>query len=328
MIAVIVVAAALRDKAWRRLVVHGAGALGATFGFLFVISPTLFTNFSDVRAELILQSAGGRLGHGDQGLIGNLRVYQSTYLYSAGIVLVLMGILGLVLVVRRRQLDRLPWFVGVLFWVALSRLPLTWDRWGLPMWITPLLLAAVGVVYLFDRFRSARTIWIPLGVTAVIGANMIAGVLMFDSNLVAGDTRSQALAYAGDNGITAANSIYDGYTPFLPGTSQLFFKQVKSVNGGYAFYTKQGAPAEYAILSSAMYQRVLGDKAQVQNQAIYRWIFTHGQLVAQFNPSGSAQRSWLEPVAIVANLKATKSALTGGLSGPTIKIYRLPQTSP
>jgi 4-amino-4-deoxy-L-arabinose transferase-like glycosyltransferase len=327
MIGIVIVAVAVRDKAWRRLIVHGASSFGALLGFLFVISPTLFTNVSGVRHDLKVQAAGDRLGHPDLGLFGNLTFYSKAYLDHAGIVLLLLGIVGLVLVIRRRQLDRLPWFVGVLVWVALSKLPMTWDRWGLPMWITPLLLAAVAVVYLFEQFRSARTVWIPYGVTAVVGVNLVTSSAMMDAGRTAADTRSAALHYAEDQGIDPANSIYDGYSPFLPGAPWLFFEQVEKVAGGYEFHTKQGRPAEYVILSSGMYGRVFADKSMVENQAIYRWVFQHGKLVAQFAPMANPKVSSLEPIAIADNLRFVRNALEGGLSGPVIKIYRLPQTS-
>jgi hypothetical protein len=325
MIGIVIVAVAVRDKAWRRLFVHGAAAAGSLFGFLFVISPTLFTNFSGVRKELAIQAAGDRLGHPDLGLFGSLKYYAGAYVGYAGIALLLLGIVGLVVVVQQRRLDRLPWFVGVLVWGALSTLPMTWERWGLPMWITPLLLAAVGIDYLFVRLRSSRTAWIPYAVAAAIGFHLMTTNAMVDSSLTAGDTRAVALDYSGAHGITAANSIYEGYTPFLPGTSALFFKQVKTAPDGYTFLTKDGQPAEYAVLSSGMYGRVLSDKAQTRNQAIYQWIFQHGELVTEFTPAATPGRSAVEPVDIAANLRFVKNTMDGGLSGPTIKIYRLPQ---
>jgi len=328
MIALVVAAAAWRDRRWTRLIVHGAGSVSAVLGFLFVISPTLFTNFSGVRNELVVQSAGERLGNPDLGLLGSLKFYAETYLDYAGLVLLLLGALGLVLVLRSRRLDRLPWFVGVLVWISLSTFPFVWERWGLPMWITPLLLAAVGVDYLFARFRSPRTAWIPYAAAALVGVQLVAGVATIDAGLVAGDTRAEALAYVDDHAITDANSMYEGYSPFLPRTPKTFFGQVRdAAGGGYTFRTKAGQPAEYAILSSVMYDRFFQDKKLVRQQEIYTWIREHGVLVSQFDPSRVPESSPLEPVAIARNLRFVKAMTDGGMSGPTIQIYRLPQAA-
>ena len=327
MIAIVLVAVAVRDKAWRRLVIHGIGAGGAMIGFLFAISPKLFTDFTEVRRQWSVQSAGDRLGHPDHGFLGNLWFYAAGYAGYAGILLVLMGAVGLVLVIRERRLDRLPWFIGVLVWLSLSRLPLTWDRWALPMQITPLLLGAAGIGFLFHRFRSRRTSWIPYAVVVVIGINLLSGVAMVLAGLLASDTRSAALAYAEGHGITTANAVYDGYTPFEPRTPISFYKQAKKVPGGYVFVTKQGVPAQYAIVSSWMYDRVLKDPSRAKEADMYTWIFTHGQLVDEVRPVPYAGVSAVEPVNISRNLTYARAVADGGMTGPTIKTYRLPQAS-
>jgi hypothetical protein len=47
--------------------------------------------------------------------------------------------------------------------------------------------------------------------------------------------------------------------------------------------------------------------------------------VTEFTPAATPGRSAVEPVDIAANLRFVKNTMDGGLSGPTIKIYRLPQ---
>jgi hypothetical protein len=324
-IGIVIVAAAIRDRAWRRLIVHALTSVAAVLGFLFVISSELFTNFSDVRHELHVQAAGNRLGHPDLGLSGNMHFYVSTYVGYAGIVLASLALVGLVLTIRSRELDRLPWVIGILVWGSLSTLPLTWERWGVPMWVTPLMLAGVALAYLSDRFRTRRTIWIPLVVSAVVGINLVAGSLAVDTGLVMPDTRAAALTYVKSHGITSSESIYEGYTPFLPGTPLLFFRHVTKGADGYVFHTDDGQVARYAVLSSSMYDRVFADHSESANQQIYRWIFAHGQLLAQFSPIASPSVSDLEPVAVLDNLRFVENGIAGGRSGPVIKIYRLPQ---
>jgi hypothetical protein len=323
-IGIVVVVAAIRDRAWRRLVVHGAGSAAALVGFLFVISPGLFTNLSGVRHELKVQAAGERLGHPDQGLLGNMWYYTSTFAQASGVLLILLALAGLVVVVARRRLEAIPWFTGVLVWVSLSTLPMTWARWGLPMWVTPLLLAAVGFDYLLERFAFGRSRWIPITVGAVVLLQLAVSTAAVVAGLLAPDTRAAALAYANSHNIRPSNSIYEGYTPFLPGTSSLFFRQVRKDGEGYELMTTKEKPASYVVLSSGMYNRVIGNPSYQDEQRIYEWILENGQLVEQFEPNAAPQPSRLEPVSIVRNLRVIGDAISGGMSGPVIKIISVP----
>jgi len=326
MIGLVVIAAAVRDRDWRRLVVHGVGAAGALVAFLFVISPTLFTNVADVRKELVTQSAGDRLGIADHGLLGNLWWYATSYVNDAGLVLTTLTVVGLVLVIRQRRLDRLPWFVGVLVWVSLSTLPLVWERWALPMYITPLLLAAAGLDLLFRQWPRWRGALIPWTVAGVVAAQLVSGSLVEVATRLSPDVRSEALRYTQANGITAKNTVFEGYSPLLPTFPQLIFGRVKADGSGYTFRTAGGAPAEYVILSSGMYSRVMADPARQDQQAVYRWLDENAELVAQFDPSPGPARSMLEPLAIVRNLRYVMDVAGGATTGYTIKIYRLPDS--
>jgi hypothetical protein len=324
MIAIVVIVAAVRDRAWLRMLVHGAGSAGAFIGFLFVISPTLFTDFSGVRRELEVQAAGGRLGHPDLGLLGNLRFYVTTYIDASGVVLTLLALVGAAVAVSNRRLEVLPWLSGLLVWVSLSTLPMTWDRWGLPMWITPLLFGAAGLGAVLETFRSSRTRWVAAALTAVVIANFAAGAARELAARIAPDTRQAAVAGARAEGVTRENSSYEGYTPFLPGEPAFFFKEVEPRRGGYVLFTKKRVPATYAIVSSGMYQRVFSDPVYHKEARIYRWIFRNGTLVQQFEPSAMSARSKLEPVSILRNLRLVQSVASGAMTGPVIRIYRMP----
>jgi hypothetical protein len=325
MIGLVVTATAIRDRAWTRLAVHGAAAIGACLGFLFLISPTLFTNVSGIRRELGVQAAGGRLGHPDLGLVGNMRYYVETYVHFSGVVLGVLALVGLAAVVARRRLDVLPWFTGLLVWVSLSTLPMTWERWGLPMWTTPLLLASVGWCVLVDRLRTPRTRWIPWAVAAVVLVQLGAGAVRDVTSLMAPDTRAAALAYAEKNGIEERDTTFEGYTPFLPGDYGLFFKHVRQrPDGSYEFVTNEGQPAKYVMLSSLMYGRVLRDPKYDTESDIYRWLFDNGTELARFEPAAQSPDSWFEPASIWRNLRATKEFVSGEMTGPVQRIYQAP----
>jgi hypothetical protein len=323
MIALVVGSAAVRDRDWRRFLVHGLVSVAATIGFLFVISPTLFTNLSGIRAELKVQSAGDRLGHPDYGLLGNMKYYASTFVDSSGVVLVLLAFAGLAFVVARRRLWVLPWFTGLLVWVSLSGLPMTWERWGLPMWVTPLLLAAVGLCCLWDRLhqRWAKAAAVAIGM--VMAANLVSGSAYAVASLLADDTRIESLAWVRDNGVTRQNSAYEGYTPLLPGAPGLFFDHVRSVGDGYEFTTERGRPATYVVMSSGMYDRVLADPDRPDEHAIYRYVIDNFEEVATFTPTETSQPSKWEPFSIANDLEVFSAMTSGAVSGPTIRIFRV-----
>ena len=224
------------------------------------------------------------------------------------------------------RLDRLPWFVGVLVWVSLSTLPLVWERWALPMYITPLLLAAAGLDLLFRQWPRWRGALIPWTVAGVVAAQLVSGSLVEVATRLSPDVRSEALRYTQANGITAKNTVFEGYSPLLPTFPQLIFGRVKADGSGYTFRTAGGAPAEYVILSSGMYSRVMADPARQDQQAVYRWLDENAELVAQFDPSPGPARSMLEPLAIVRNLRYVMDVAGGATTGYTIKIYRLPDS--
>ncbi|MCW2764437.1 MAG: Dolichyl-phosphate-mannose-protein mannosyltransferase [Nocardioides sp.] len=326
-VGVVVVVASVRDRAWRRMVTHALGSAAALIGFLFLISPVLFTNFVNVRHELDVQSRGGRLANSDFGAIGNMWYYATLYADTAGLLLLLLAAVGMVVVVARRRLEAIPWFTGVLVWVSLSTLPMTWERWGLPMWVTPLLLAAAGFDYLLERLTSQRLRWIPLAGGTVVLLQLAASSLAVVAGLLAPDTRLASLAFADSRGIQPRESIFEGYTPFLPGTFRLFFEQVRKDGDGYALLTSQGKPASYVVLSSGMYERVMADPAYPEGQRIYRWILDNGQQVRQFQPVAEAEPTALEPLSIVRNFQLIRDLAAGGMTGPVIKFLAVPVSS-
>lgn len=325
MIALVVGAAAVRDRDGRRFLVHGAASLAATIGFLFVISPTLFTNLSGIRAELKVQAAGDRLGHPDYGLLGNMEFYARTFADAAGVLIVVLALAGIPFVLARRRLWSLPWFTGLLVWVSLSVLPMTWERWGLPMWVTPLFLAAVGLCGIWERLRSGWARLAVVALAAVAAVSLVIGSTYVVAALLADDTRNTSLAWTRANGVTRANSAYEGYTPLLPGEPGLFFDEVRPLDDGYEFRTDKGRPASYVLLSSGMYDRVLADPDMVEEHAIYDYIIENFEEVATFVPSEGSDPSMWEPVSIVRDLRALSDMRDGALSGPTIRVFQVPE---
>lgn len=327
-IAATVVAAAIRDRAWLRILTHGAGSAAACVGFLFLITPSLFTNISGVRREVAVQAEGDRLAAPDYGFWGNLGYYVDAFGSSAGVLLSLLVLVGCVAAARSRRLELLPWLAGVPFWFSLSTLPMTWERWALPMWVTPLLLASLGFCFGVEHLHRTRARWVPGTVAAVVGLHLGAGSAASVADLLAPDTRNAGLALARAQGIERDESIFEGYTPFLPGKPHFFFGQVgPGPDGdGYRMETRAGTPARYVVLSEAMYARALGNPSLEEEERIYRWVMeTHDEVVT-VDSIAAPESSWWEPVAVHRHLGFVASLAGGELTGPRIRIFEVPES--
>ncbi len=217
-------------------------------------------------------------------------------------------------------------------WIVLSALPLHWDRWGMPMHVTPLLFAALGIHAAFcalwgklprghriARF-GIRTLLVVLGVLVL--TNNLAGALAIDYSLAAPDTRKTAKQYADSIGATPENSIYEGYSPFNPGQGGAIIFTEFVVRDG-KLYLSEGARLEhpqYLILSSTMRGRYLADPRYVAEQAFYQAVTDNLPLLRVFGATGMGESKWELP-----NIRERASYLRrmadDGLTGPNLYIY-------
>jgi hypothetical protein len=137
------------------------------------------------------------------------------------------------------------------------------------------------------------------------------------------DTRNIAKAYADLHGITEGNSIFEGYTPFLPGVaSSLFFEQFEKLN-----ITK----THYIILSEAMYARFQNEKKKYKGQnQVYEKISNYPILKTFNRTTGdttifySPKPDFFEPFNLYRQAKIIVNNLIfwdQSFRGPTIKIY-------
>lgn len=324
MIAVVVVLAAVRDRAWLRVVRHGVLSIAGVAGFLFLISPVLFTNASGVWSDFTANTEFNWFGVQQLGFVGNLRFYFSDYSYDAGVLLMLLTLVGVAVAVVRRDLRTVPWLTGVLLWLALSAVAVHWDRWGLPMYVTPLLFAALGLSFLVETWWASRAKWAVLAVTAVVGLQLFAGAAVYVAQLLASDTRPVALAYSEKHGITPRESAFEGYTQFDPDEPKVIFKQLDERGGELVAFTKTRRPAKYVVLSSGMFSRVLGKPGYPTENDLYEQIFDTYTEVHKFVPAVPGARSVWEPLAIWRRLQLVRDLAGGDMWGPEIRIYRVP----
>lgn len=326
-IALAVIVASIRSRHYWRIPARGAAAIVMVLGFTFALSPTLFTNFSEVRAQLFQQNSTGHLGADGLDWSGNALFYASSFLSSGGIIVVLFAAVGLIAAVTGRRWDMLPLLTGLVFWVAISILTLHWDRWGLPMFITPLLLAAVGLDAAWRRAAAHGRV--PRIVVAVVAA-VSAGSLLLASFAqlavaLAPDTRQTAADDLAARGIEADDTFYDGYTPFRSDGPRNLAAELTVV--GDVVGPREGIDRlPYILTSSSMVNRYLRADNMPEEQAVYSAI-QQLAIDTEWNSVGIAPASPWEPVRIWQSIDFLAKVVGGANGGPQLILYRTPETS-
>ncbi|MCW2828973.1 MAG: hypothetical protein JWQ67_2589 [Marmoricola sp.] len=320
MIAVVVVVAAAREHRLRRVLTHGAVSLAAVIGFLFVVSPVLFTDFAAVREQLTEQSGANHPGADGLGYLGNLVFYAGNFLTDAGLLLSLACLVGVVATVRHRMLEAVPLALGVVYWVVLSAVPLHWDRWGIPMFITPLFLAPIGLLHAYEWAGAQRwrtpVAWV---VGTLVVANLLAAAIARVSTLAAPDTRLEARSYLAQQGITTADASYEGYSPLRPGSTRTVFDDFETVDGRLEPVSRH---VRYLVLSSCTYNRYFRDPGHPEERAFYAAVGRSFTLLRSYTHVPTLRRSGVEVVDIVRSVRQSLDYLGGGRAGCDLEIYR------
>ena len=328
MIAIVVGIRSVSDREWRRFIKHGVASLVALAGSLFIISPALFTN-----RHMVLRSVGNEnkvthLGADGLGYVEKLAFYWGAYYGATGWLLLVPFIVGLVAIIRFRLINAVPMFTGALFWVLLSVLALHWTRWGMPMYVTPLLVSAVGVYYLFHavatrlrRFRQPVTIAL-VAVSVVTTANLIANSVAISAGFLVTDTRAIATKDFERLGITEDNSVYEGYTVHNTNAPRRVFQFFDEVDG-------QLIPVDddfdYVVISSSMYGRYFAEGRYEDQQRFYRLLEETYPLVAEYSPVGGTGSSQNPLVNIPRRIAYVTGVQSGHVTkGPTIKVFAVP----
>lgn len=284
---------------------------------MFLFAPHLFFKLNLVREALTIEARSTHLGADNLSWFGNMLYYLDVFTNAAGWIVAVFAVAGVIFTIVSKQPGMLLLFFGMGYWVALSKLGLHWERWSLPMMITPLLLAALGLTKLWDFVKQKRVVKslviIFIGVFGVI--YMLNG-LTSSVLLTWHDSRVIALEFMEKNKITEENSISEGYTPFLPRTVKTIFD----------FNLNDPGQTDFVILSSSMYGRFEAEPDRyTQENAYYADLRAKASLIAEFESSSKPQNPIEQLVTVgdyISNLiRGSKTTYT---TGPTIQIYHLP----
>jgi hypothetical protein len=207
---------------------------------------------------------------------------------------------------------------------------LHWARWGLPMYLSPLLIAPIGIYYSakYLRGRSAAT-WVRGAVVAIVGlmvGNLVLASVAVSANFLAPNTQSVGQADFAARGATAANTISEGYSPFRPGGPTEVFGKFTVLDGRLmiARATPHRSNLRYVAVSSDMDYRYYGSPKYKIQQRFYQLLSAQYPLVATLDPVPGPDGSLLAIAGIWRSAAYIAGVARGGSSGPTIRLYEIP----
>jgi hypothetical protein len=301
---------------------------------LFLAAPFLYIRPHLVLLNLVSESRPTHPGHDGLSFFGNLMYYVHTYAFNTSLILAAFGVAGGVAFARKYRTAWIPLMLGFVYWIILSHLPLHWERWDLPMVISPLLFTAYGMHVMWEYAlgfprkgggASGLTV-VPLAVASLLVAVVTANLLLKDwvalADLKATDTRVSGRAILAEKGITEANTLVGHYTPLSP-TWKRGFDFITSYRDTAAMQGK-----EYALVASNLYGRYFNEPAKYPGEvSFYEKLFTL-PLVVDLKPALMPDR--FTAFSDFSNLAQAYPALRNQFGnhpqysrGPEVRVYRL-----
>jgi hypothetical protein len=184
------------------------------------------------------------------------------------------------------------------------------------MFVGPIVLVSLGLhrsfLYLAMKMGRAGAAAVLAVLCALPVSSMLLSSITTTYKFILPDTRAVALVWCSQHGVTAENTLYDGYSPFNPSSATTI---------DYPGSSK----AKYVIVTSEMYNRYLAEKERYKSQAdMYTSIFKL-PLLASFKPVEAGVSSSFElgnvPVQLDF-LRRLSSRENPAYSGPTLLIYQ------
>lgn len=329
-IGVTVLVSGIGARAWRRTIAHAFGSLAAVIGFLFLISPVLFTNAATVLSNFSDEAGGNHAGVVSLGWLDNMRFYASGFATSAGIVLVVSFALGTFWSVRLRLRQSLPLWAGAAVWPALSAVGLHWDRWALPMYLSPLLIAPIGIYY-SARYLLAKDLarwvrWAAVAVGTLTAVNLFIGSAAVAAQYAARNVENVGAGALAARQVNGTNTVFEGYTSLRPGLPKGIFDQFDVIDGRLMLgaKVKDRAKMRYVLISSETYDRYYAAPKFALERNFYRMLGQQYPLITTYRPVPPPTGSLFEVAGIWRSVGYLAGIAGGGLSGPTLQLYEIP----
>lgn len=328
-IAAVVIMEAIEKKKFMIVIKKGIISLLLVALGIFVISPSLYINIGEVYVTLFQQVGTHHLGADGLGYFGNMWYYVKEFNKNYGIVFNIFIIIGIYSVIKNKNKYAIPVLLGSAYWIILSKMVLHWERWGVPMYITPVCFAAIGIYEIFalcskektTMFKSIKVITCVL--LSIIGLNVLTTNIADVYFSVANTSRYASKEYCDKNSITPENTIYDGYSPLLPTYATSITFKMEVADGKLNITDKEFEKAKYVILSSDMYDRYYAEPDVYKTIIkVYDAVDDECTLIKEYK-SEERKENYSCINSIINNVKYISKSLKKGYVGNTIKIYKI-----
>jgi Dolichyl-phosphate-mannose-protein mannosyltransferase len=293
---------------------------------LFLCAPYVFLKAHMVLLNLISESRPTHLGSDGLSWGGNLAYYLRIHMGQSSWLLLVLAMAGLWVAWRKRGPEALPVLSGIVYWIVVSRLPLHWERWSLPMAISPLLLSALslGAMTHWIVSRRSRLAWL-LPFLAITGTMLIGQAFrceMVMTRLGSTDTRVAGLAHLSALGLNDRNTIVSQYTSMAPAWKPGFDFVAAATD------SEEMRGRRYAFCSESMYGRFLAEAQRYPREThFYRSLFQRPlllEIAPSVLPAGSGSAADWELAHNWIGWWRWKQAHVGPiLTGPVQKVFDL-----
>jgi len=203
-------------------------------------------------------------------------------------------------------------------------MPLHWDRWILPFYISPILLASFGASSLIDlinSFKKSLYSYLTKGFIVICVLNMLFISCSITYDFTLPNTINESIKKLHENSIDISELSGDCYSPIAPIGCPLKMEPTT-----YDDFTK--GSGKYLVTSGWCYNRFYAEPKKYYNQLImYEKIKTQNNLLFEIRPKHFFAESDFSPIEIV-NFKhfiiQTKNAFCGDkfTRGTMISIYK------
>jgi len=329
MIAITVIVSGIVEKKRIRILKHGIASLLFVILFIFLISPVLYFRFDDVIQAFAVEARGEHLGADGLGFIGNMLFYVNTYITTGGMILLIFFIFGCYALFsdRRKLYYYLPLLSGLFYWICLSYVPLHWDRWALPMYVTPLIISAVGISkfckMILPRIKTeGRQRTFIVVVTAVFCLSAVNLITSSIGNLTAAmlpDTRVASQQYTEENNIDKDNTAYDGYTTFQPNTAGRAILYFDRINDTYYLGHSR---INNILVSGEMFERYRNEPERYADEVLFYDSLEEYYTEAMRFGDVPRASSMIDAINIANNISYISGVKDKGMAGPILIFYK------
>lgn len=285
---------------------------------LLVLGHNLYMNLDKVINGLKNESRSYHPGHDGLTFFGNLKYYIKEFLGQTNPLIWASAFLGFFVLIKRKNTLAIVFFVGVIYWFALSTLGLHWERWSLPMMIAPLFLSACGLAFVYDQVKEHKPDKVFYIVLLMLGVGLYA-INSFSEGLrwVWPDTRWLSLQYLNEEGIKEEECVYEGYTPFYPQKWKHFHDlDRETILDG----------KKYIIMSDHMHSRFFDEPERFADIIdYYEFLRSKSTLIKVFTPDRNYQTLSQKVGKIWSYIQWALNGFsqTDITTGPIIEIYRI-----